>query len=1387
VIAGAGPDPVNPGGLLTYKILVQNNAATRADDVSMVDGTQGLEAASITITQVVTDGTVGNSGGCSVIAPQVRCLARTLNPGGTILYTITGQVVASAGSTLFDTATVTGNVKNTGVTSTDSELTTVKPAIDLTITKGDFPDPVCARSWPGTPSLPLLGPPVCLGGLTYTFVVGNSGISTATGVVVRDPLPAGTIFDSFVAPAFAGCAVDPATNILTCTGGVVGPESTTQITIVLVAPPFVGSITNTVTVDPNNAIFEADETNNTATQTTQVSTGVDLTLIKTDAIDPIATSGTETYTITVDNLGPQDATNIRVRDTLPAGTIFRTAQGDHGFTCSHSAGVVECVGGAIKGTESEFYHVGAPVNDVATITIRVFARSFEGSGADAMHNEVRVDPNNEIAEIDESNNIAFQDTAVGSGGASMGAFNELTIVKTQVSPLNPVARNAKVTYKIVVGNDATDPVVGVKVRDFLPAGSHYIEATGTNQFLCTQISSFVDCTGGEIPAGGTATIMLSAFAPDTPGTYTNQAIADPDHAIPEGNEFNNQSSVQTIVVNAGNGPFYELNIAKVQLSPANPVARNAVVTYRITVGNTGSDPVIGIKVRDFLPAGSRYIEATGTNQFHCTQAGGIVECVDGQLAPASSATITVRMFAPDTPGSYVNQAIVDPDNTIPEGDELNNEVSALPTIVQNGGNGAFNDLHIDKSATSNTTPGGTITYTIEVWNTGTDDAQNVAVRDALPASTTFVSAADSAPGTDGNFTCNQSGGVVNCIGATIKSGGMVNARHITITVTAPNHNTTITNQAVVDPDNLVPEGDEENNSDTADTTIQSVINLKITKEGPEKASQSEVDHYKIHVKNEKPASGNGATAFGVEMHDPLPIGLIPLAVDAGSGNNWACQVAENAINVVDCVGDLNPDQEVTIDIAVFMTAETNRSLDNEACVDPDNKIEEFVPPGETDNCSTATTPVLPTTKKSPDLVVTKTASVDVVTPGDPLVYTIHVENAGNADAQTPLTLTDDLAATLTFGTATGTNGWTCSFSAPTVTCNDGGSGLTQGASTDITITVTVPHDASSPISNTATAAVATSDPGDPDAENEVNVDNNHSTVVTSIGTPGFDLVVADILDTPDPALRGKPLTYTVIASNGGTDTASGVHISLGLPAGGVTFLGAAGSNGFNCAAPVSNTVDCTGNLAGGGSTNLTVNFIVNLSAPDDPLTFTATIDPANAFTESNEGNNTASETTTVSGAGCATEFCIDLVAAQLTASANPVATGGSLTYTLTVVNIGATATTLSSSVPLIFFDVFGNTSTAVPTSSNSAVTCVNDSGSIAGVKLFNNCFGNLGPGESVTLTLTVTVNGGTTVSARGWADPTDAIDEFDDAQPRPPDMPVTLGNNVIFKVTTVTP
>src|SRR5206468_6414494 len=56
---GAGPDPVNPGQKLTYKIQVTNKATgtnSTANDVVMSDATQGLDAASVVASQTTVGG-----------------------------------------------------------------------------------------------------------------------------------------------------------------------------------------------------------------------------------------------------------------------------------------------------------------------------------------------------------------------------------------------------------------------------------------------------------------------------------------------------------------------------------------------------------------------------------------------------------------------------------------------------------------------------------------------------------------------------------------------------------------------------------------------------------------------------------------------------------------------------------------------------------------------------------------------------------------------------------------------------------------------------------------------------------------------------------------------------------------------------------------------------------------------------------------------------------------------------------------------------------------------------------------------------------------------------------------------------------------------------------
>ena len=204
------PDPVTPGDLLTYVITVKNTANTRADSVKIVDGTQGLDAASVSATT--------SKGVCVVSAPTVTCTqinpTLRLEPGEVMTITIQGTVVASAGSQIINTATVTGNIKNLGHTNTATTTTIVKPKWDLTITKSDSPDPVNSAD-----------------GLVYTFVVGNSGIKPAVGVTVRDVLPAGLLPPKPGGYSFVGttggfvCTVDPL-NVMLCINGSIAPEST---------------------------------------------------------------------------------------------------------------------------------------------------------------------------------------------------------------------------------------------------------------------------------------------------------------------------------------------------------------------------------------------------------------------------------------------------------------------------------------------------------------------------------------------------------------------------------------------------------------------------------------------------------------------------------------------------------------------------------------------------------------------------------------------------------------------------------------------------------------------------------------------------------------------------------------------------------------------------------------------------------------------------------------------------------------------------------------------------------------------------------------------------------------------------------------------------------
>ncbi|WP_322507271.1 sortase, partial [Anaerolinea sp.] len=173
----------------------------------------------------------------------------------------------------------------------------------------------------------------------------------------------------------------------------------------------------------------------------------------------------------------------------------------------------------------------------------------------------------------------------------------------------------------------------------------------------------------------------------------------------------------------------------------------------------------------------------------------------------------------------------------------------------------------------------------------------------------------------------------------------------------------------------------------------------------------------------------------------------------------------------------------------------------------------------------------------PDLTIEKSDGVDLVSPGETLVYTLTVRNVGNQEA-TGVVVEETVPSGTTFVSASSTSGWTC------VPDNNAGSictlslgSLTAGA------TVTVQF------------AVAVDDPLTPDILNILNTvtvrddgqngadptpDNNTSTDMDEIGVSAKQLVATNQDFTADPEVAiGEVLTY---------------EISLDVPAGSVQNL-----------------------------------------------------------------------------------------------------------------------------------------------------------------------------------------------------------------------------------------
>lgn len=206
--------------------------------------------------------------------------------------------------------------------------------------------------------------------VTYTIHVFNFGPDPSVVATLTDPIPQGTTFVS-ASPAAGWSCTSPSqqnNNTFTCTNSSVPVGADDVFTLVVHVDPNAAPgtvITNEVNIsqppDPDFGSHDPNEENNSAFVDTTIpgGTSADLGITKTGDTQALANSDV-TYTITVQNFGPDQGMNAEWVDTLPGDMTFVSLTQTSGPTwmCATPApgagGTVTCDNSTVPTGKSTF-------------------------------------------------------------------------------------------------------------------------------------------------------------------------------------------------------------------------------------------------------------------------------------------------------------------------------------------------------------------------------------------------------------------------------------------------------------------------------------------------------------------------------------------------------------------------------------------------------------------------------------------------------------------------------------------------------------------------------------------------------------------------------------------------------------------------------------------------------------------------------------------------------------------------------------------------------------------------------------------------------------------------------------------------------------------------
>ncbi|MBN8885123.1 MAG: DUF11 domain-containing protein [Rudaea sp.] len=707
-----------PGGTVVYTIVVTNTGSVDADNTVVSDPIPA-GIASQTWTCAASGGaTCPNLSGTGALNETLL----EFDPGNTVTYTVTATVSANPPAQVINTATTTppgGGVCTPGNTT---------PPCSATVTGTPVPQISIAKSTNATTLTPG-------GTITYTIVAKNSGNVSATGTVVSDPIPAGIASQTWTCAASGGGACPNASGsgalnetLATFPGG-----STVTYTVtatVSANPP--AHVTNTATATPPTvSVCAPGNTPPPCNSTVTVPPVPQVSIKKSTPATTLPPNGAITYTIVASNSGAVSAAGTVVSDPIPAGIASQT------WTCAANGGAA-CPNASGSGALSETL---ATFPGGSAVTYTVTATVSANPPAHVVNTATATPPTGSVCTPDNT-------PPPCNSTVTVPPVPQVSIQKS--TPATTLTPNGAIVYTIVASNTGSVSAAGTVVSDPIPSGiaGQTWTCSVAGGAVCPHASGngALSETLATFPAGSSVTYTVTATVNATPPAHvTNTAAATP----PTGSlctPANTQPPCTSTVVVP---PVPQVSVTKTANTPTlNP---GGTIVYTVTVANTGAVPANGTQVSDPIATGLASYSTT------CAASGGAI-CPNG-AGPYSGAlnetiatlpvgasvvyTITATVSAAPS-GSVTNTVSVTP----PTGGLCtpNNTPPPCTGTTTSSPPNIFDPPFINKGATL--VDAQTLLWTIVVDNNRNLAAQNLEIRDPMPANMTFVS---------GTLTCTTFG------------------------------------------------------------------------------------------------------------------------------------------------------------------------------------------------------------------------------------------------------------------------------------------------------------------------------------------------------------------------------------------------------------------------------------------------------------------------------------------------------------------------------------------------------------------------------------------------------------------------------------------------------